>query len=200
MVKRWQKNTDSIVIFAGLFSAAVAALLALSVPDLRPNPQDTTNFYLQNINQLLANLSQSNPSIPSAVAQPPPFSPPLYSIWANIFWILSLYVNLLCAVSATILQEWILQYVMYTQQRHCSPRTRARIRALFFRSVDKLFIQSAVSMLPGFVHVAGILFVLGILAFLFNVNRIIFYVVLSFVVVTAAFHLVFTIISLFHND
>ena len=31
---------------AGLFSAAVASLISLSIQDIRPNSQDTSNFYL----------------------------------------------------------------------------------------------------------------------------------------------------------
>ncbi|KAH9987817.1 hypothetical protein BJV77DRAFT_1161235 [Russula vinacea] len=54
MVERWQKDADGILIFTGLFSAAVAALLALTVPDLRPNSQDTSAFYLGNIYGVLA--------------------------------------------------------------------------------------------------------------------------------------------------
>ncbi|KAH9995511.1 hypothetical protein BJV77DRAFT_1066231 [Russula vinacea] len=46
MVERWQKDADGILIFTGLFSAAVAALLAVTVQDLRPNSQDTSAFYL----------------------------------------------------------------------------------------------------------------------------------------------------------
>ncbi|KAH9952546.1 hypothetical protein BGW80DRAFT_618337 [Lactifluus volemus] len=51
---RWQKDADGILIFTGLFSAAIAALVAVSVQDLKPNSQDTSAFYLGKIFQLLA--------------------------------------------------------------------------------------------------------------------------------------------------
>ncbi|KAH9971547.1 hypothetical protein BGW80DRAFT_1320911, partial [Lactifluus volemus] len=63
MANRWQKDADGILIFTGLFSAAVAALVAISVQDLRPNPQDTSAFYLANIYQLLADPNVSRASI-----------------------------------------------------------------------------------------------------------------------------------------
>ncbi|KAH9987551.1 hypothetical protein BJV77DRAFT_964731 [Russula vinacea] len=64
MVDRWQKDADGILIFTGLFSAAVAALLALTVPDLRPNSQDTSAFYLGNIYGVLADPNATRASIP----------------------------------------------------------------------------------------------------------------------------------------
>ncbi|KAH9959556.1 hypothetical protein BGW80DRAFT_107640 [Lactifluus volemus] len=83
MADRWQKDADSILIFTGLFSAAVAALLAVSIQDLRPNPQDTVAFYLANIYQLLADPNISRASTLATPATPPPFSPPRYAIWVN---------------------------------------------------------------------------------------------------------------------
>ncbi|KAI0299130.1 hypothetical protein B0F90DRAFT_634541 [Multifurca ochricompacta] len=49
MAERWTADADGILIFTGLFSAGVAALLAVSIQDIRPNSQDTSAFYLQSI-------------------------------------------------------------------------------------------------------------------------------------------------------
>jgi hypothetical protein len=48
--------------------------LAVTVPDLRPNSQDTSAFYLRNIYQVLADPNVTGTSIPSPVAKPPSFS------------------------------------------------------------------------------------------------------------------------------
>ncbi|KAI0264091.1 hypothetical protein BGY98DRAFT_633710 [Russula aff. rugulosa BPL654] len=42
--ERHQKDAEGIVLFTGLFSAALAALIAVSIQDLRPGPQDSTPF------------------------------------------------------------------------------------------------------------------------------------------------------------
>ncbi|KAI0287599.1 hypothetical protein BC826DRAFT_743776 [Russula brevipes] len=104
--ERWQKDADGILIFTGLFSAAVASLLSVSIQDIRQNPQDTSAFYLKNINQLLFDQSTSRPSIPSTVSDPPAFSPPTYAVWVNVLWFLSLGISITCAVMATMLQQW----------------------------------------------------------------------------------------------
>ncbi|KAH9018945.1 hypothetical protein EDB85DRAFT_2154123 [Lactarius pseudohatsudake] len=53
----WKADADGILIITGLFSAAVASSILVSVQDIRPNPQDTSNFYLANIYQTLADHS-----------------------------------------------------------------------------------------------------------------------------------------------
>ncbi|KAI0253404.1 hypothetical protein BJV78DRAFT_1351773 [Lactifluus subvellereus] len=93
MAERWQKDADGILIFTGLFSAAVAALAAVTVIDLKPNSQDTSAFYLENIYQLLADPNISRSSIPVTPLRPPPFSPPKYVILVNSLWFLSLAIS-----------------------------------------------------------------------------------------------------------
>ncbi|KAH8989709.1 hypothetical protein EDB92DRAFT_1867280 [Lactarius akahatsu] len=97
--KNWRKvGKRTILVFTGLFSAAVAALVAVSIQDLRPNSQDTSAFYLQNIYQLLADPNRTNFSIPPALANPPPFSPPSYAVWVHSLWFLSLAISLSCGL------------------------------------------------------------------------------------------------------
>ncbi|KAI9434044.1 hypothetical protein H4582DRAFT_2060436 [Lactarius indigo] len=81
MAEGWKADADSILVFTGLFSAAVASLISVSIQDIRPNPQDTSNFYLANIYQTLADpASNVSTSLP---ASPPPFTPPNYAIWVK---------------------------------------------------------------------------------------------------------------------
>ena len=75
---------------------------------------------------------------------------------------------------ATMLQQWARQYVRFTQPRRRSPRRRARIRALFSGSVDKLFIRTLSILLPCYLHFAVFLFFIGLLVFFFHVNHTIF--------------------------
>jgi len=89
MAENWKADADGILIFTGLFSAAVATLISVSIQDVRQNPQDTSNFYLAGIYQNAASPNRSNLSS-SLPASPPPFSPPMYSIWVNSLWFLSL--------------------------------------------------------------------------------------------------------------
>ena len=112
MTDHWKKDADGIIVFVrpggqlyllagtdlkakctGLFSAVVAALIAVSLQDLRPNSQETSAFYLGKLDEPQADPNVPRPSTPSAVAIPP-FSPPRYAIWVNSLWFLSLVISL----------------------------------------------------------------------------------------------------------
>ncbi|KAI0293675.1 hypothetical protein B0F90DRAFT_1642276, partial [Multifurca ochricompacta] len=110
MAERWAADADGMLIFTGLFSARVAALLAVSIQDIRPNPQDTSAFYLQSIYKVISNASTTQAPTPLTLANPPAFSPPKYAVWVNALWFLSFVISLTCAMLATLLQQWARRY------------------------------------------------------------------------------------------
>ncbi|KAF8268152.1 hypothetical protein EI94DRAFT_1728564 [Lactarius quietus] len=59
MAEGWKAGADGILIFTGLFSAAVATLISVSIQDIRQDPQDTSNFYLSNIYRSMADPNTS---------------------------------------------------------------------------------------------------------------------------------------------
>ncbi|KAN0139085.1 hypothetical protein V8E53_003087 [Lactarius tabidus] len=170
MVENWKADADGILIFTGLFSAAVASLISVSIQDIRQNPQDTSNFYLGNIYQTLADPNGSTISS-SLPASPPPFSPPNYAVWVNALWFLSLVISLTCALLATLLQQWARQYLKITQPRY-SLHKRARIRAFFAEGVEKCLLQWAVETLPTLLHIVTVARPLGPKSYLLCSSRI----------------------------
>ncbi|KAH9057273.1 hypothetical protein EDB87DRAFT_1686554 [Lactarius vividus] len=192
----WKADADGILIFTGLFSAAVASLISVSIQDIRPNPQDTSNFYLANIYQAIADPNRPNTSLPSS---PPSFSPPNYAVWVNSLWFMSLVISLTCALLATLLQQWARRYLKVTQPRY-SPHKRARIRAFFAEGVDKFLLPWAVEALPTLLHVSLFLFFAGLVVFLCNVNLTIFKLVFSWVSVCMALYGCVTFTPIFRHD
>ncbi|KAH9954372.1 hypothetical protein BGW80DRAFT_1467817 [Lactifluus volemus] len=200
MADRWQKDADGILIFTGLFSAAVAALLAVSIQDLRPNPQDTAAFYLANIYQLLADPNISRASTLATPATPPPFSPPRYAIWVNSLWFLSLVISLTSALLATLLQQWARRYLTVTQPPRLSPHKRARIRSFFADGVEKFHLPLAVETLPTLLHVSLFLFFSGLLVFLFNINHTTFSIVSWWIGLSGGIYGCIALLPIFHHD
>ncbi|KAH9057255.1 hypothetical protein EDB87DRAFT_1686538 [Lactarius vividus] len=198
MVENWKADADGILIFTGLFSAAVASLISVSIQDVRPNSQDTSNFYLANIYQILSDPNRSNISS-SLPASPPPFSPPNYSVWVNSLWFLSLVISLACALLATLLQRWARRYLKVTQSRY-SPHKRAQIRAFFSEGVDKFLLPWAVETLPTLLHVSLFLFFAGLVVFLCNVDLTIFKSVLSWVSICTVLYGCITFMPIFRHD
>ncbi|KAN0140387.1 hypothetical protein V8E53_001596 [Lactarius tabidus] len=182
----------------GLFSAAVASLISVSIQDLQQNPQDTSNFYLANIYQATTNPNPPNisSSLPSS---PPPFTPPNHAVWVNALWFMSLVISLTCALLATFLQQWARRYLKVTHSRY-SPHKRARIRAFFAEGVEKCFLPWVVETLPTLLHISLFLFFAGLVVFLWNVNLTIFKLVLSWVAFCTALYGCFTLMPIFRYD
>ncbi|KAH9054790.1 hypothetical protein EDB87DRAFT_1688836 [Lactarius vividus] len=195
MAENWKADADGILIFTGLFSAAVASLISVSIQDIRPNPQDTSNFYLANIYQTVAdpNISTSLPT------SPPQFSPPNYAVWVNSLWFMSLVISLTCALLATLLQQWARRYLKVTQSRY-SPHNRVRIRAFFAEGIDKFLLPWVVETLPALLHVSLFLFFAGLVVFLCNVNITIFKLVLSWIGICTALYGCITLVPIFRLD
>ena len=162
----------------GLFSAAVASLISVSIQDIQQNPQDTSNFYLSNIYELLADPNRSNISSSPSPTSPPPFSPPTFAVWVNSLWFLSLVISITCALLATLLQQWARRYLKVTQTRS-SLHKRARIRSFFAEGVEKSHLAWVVEALPTLIHLSLSLFFAGLVVFLWNVNLTILKLVLS---------------------
>jgi len=184
----------------GLFSAVLAALVVVSVQDIRPNPQDTSAFYLEKMYELQADPNASRPSVPSPLAKPPAFSPPRYAIWVNSLWFLSLVISLTCAMLATLLQQWARRYIRATQLPRCSPEKRARMHAFFANGVKKFHADWAVEALPASIHLSLLTFFAGLLIFLHNVNHTVFSVVLCGVAFSSAVYACITLMPIFWLD
>ncbi len=155
----------------------------MTIPDIRPSPQDTTNFYLARINQQLSSqLNEPQDPIPPSLSQNPAqsFSAPTSAVWVNGLWFLSLVVSLTCALMATLLQQWARRYLEVAYPRY-SPPKRARLRAFYKEGVEKLHVPWAVNALPALLHVSLFLFFAGLSVFLFNIHRTIFGVVTAWV-------------------
>ena len=182
----------------GLFSAAVASLISVSIQDIQQNPQDTSNFYLANIYQLLAEPNQSNISI-SLPTSPPPFSPPTFAVWVNSLWFLSLAISITCALLAMLLQQWARRYLKVTQTRSTLHK-RARIRSFFAEGVKKGLLPLAVEALPTLIHVSLVLFFAGLVVFLWNVNLTIFKVVISWIGICTVLYGCITLVPIFRHD
>ncbi len=170
----------------------------MSIQDIRPNPQDTSNFYLANIYQTVADPNRSNISN-SPPSSPPIFSPPNYAVWVNSLWFLSLVIGLTCALLATLLQQWARRYLKVTQPRY-SPHKRARIRAFFAEGVEKFLLSWVVEVLPTLLHVSLFLFFSGLVVFLFNVYLTIFKLVLPWVGICTVIYGCITFIPIFRHN
>ncbi|KAI0249966.1 hypothetical protein BJV78DRAFT_1377164 [Lactifluus subvellereus] len=202
IAERWKADAKGIILFTGLFSAALAALLTISVQDLRPNSADISASYLANIFQLLADRDGSHISIPSSLSPPSSdFSVPKHAVWVNTLWFLSLIISIMCALSATFVQHWAHRYVKVTASEDpYNLHKQARIRAFFAEGLDKSRLPLVVELIPTFLHLSVFLFFAGLCVFLFNLNPTVFKAVVSCVGVCVFTYLCIVIMPILWYD
>ncbi|KAI9443499.1 hypothetical protein H4582DRAFT_1200333 [Lactarius indigo] len=170
MADSWKGDAEGILVFTGLFSAAVAQLLGSSLQNLQPNPQDASNFYLARIYQLTPGSDASSIHLPD---DPDSFKPPKTAIWVSILWSLSLVISLTCALLATLLQQWARRYLRITQKRN-DPQKRAQIRELMRLALKKqVRLRWMVELLPALLHLSVFLFLVGFVAYLLTFNHLV---------------------------
>jgi hypothetical protein len=193
-------STQAQVPQTGLFSAVVATLLQVSIPNLQSNSQNTSAFYLASIYQLLSNENGSQVIIPPSLTNPAAsFAPPTSAVWVNLLWFLSLVISLTCALLATLLQQWTRRYLRLAHPRF-SPHKRARIRAFFAEGVERLHLPWAVEALPTLLHISLFLFFAGLCVFLFGIHQTIFSVVAAWVGLCVVVYAYVTALPILHKD
>ncbi|KAH9986151.1 hypothetical protein BJV77DRAFT_951294, partial [Russula vinacea] len=197
--ERWKGECDAILIFTGLFSAALAALISVSIQGLQPNSQAISAFHLGNIYHLLADTATSSRHVvhhTKSASDLPKFSPPRSAVLVNSLWFLSLVMSLTGALLAVFIQQWAQSYLQATQGRR-SPRERARIRIYHAEGLEKLYLHWVTRAVPILIHISLFLFFSGLPIFLFSVNRTVFNVVVTWLALCVAGYACITLMPIF---
>jgi hypothetical protein len=125
-------------------------------------------YYQQQIVALLAQISQQvspiAPQVSISSAPPPPyptFSPNPSDVRINVFWFMSLIFSLFAALLATLVQQWVRDY-MHVFQRYSNPLKSARLRQYLYEGAEGWYMPMVAESVPGLVHVSLFLFFLGL--------------------------------------
>ena len=155
------------VVQAGLFSAALTSFLIDSASNLQADPAQQMVFYQQQNVALLAQISKQISSITpqvSILSTPLPsydFSPSASDVRVNSFWFMSLVFSLSAALLATLVQQWVRDY-MHVFQRFSSPLKIARLRQYLYEGVEGWYMPMVARSVPGLVHISLFLFFVGL--------------------------------------
>ncbi|KAI9068124.1 hypothetical protein FKP32DRAFT_1526873, partial [Trametes sanguinea] len=133
-LKRYQKELDALLLYAGLFSAVLTAFNIESYRLLQP---DATESNAAAIRELAAELrilasgnqSQSTRIDPLLRAEGgTAFEPPIFVVWVNSLWFASLIISLSSATLALLVKQWL-----YESQTGFSDQAQASTELLQFR-------------------------------------------------------------------
>jgi hypothetical protein len=152
---------------ASLFSATVSAFIIERSKPLVPDSSDATVAWLVQVSQQLVNISDEMPV--QSVTAPSNLSckPIASAIISDTLWFLSLALSLICALSATLLQQWEPHRPEFAQGSDAA-RCRARIRACI-RDGDKRF--KTPRRISTLLRISVLLFFAGLVEPLLPMNR-----------------------------
>ncbi|KIO17563.1 hypothetical protein M407DRAFT_84854, partial [Tulasnella calospora MUT 4182] len=156
-------NLDTLLIFAGLFSAVNTAFISFTMSDLSPGSMDQTNALLERVALLLDNSTQTPGGQSSS------FTPHPASVLANCLLYASLCCSLFSAAGAMLGKEWLRFFDR--KQQVASLGDKARFRQRKFRGIQKWHFQETVQMLPYVLLLSVFLFFTGLVPFLLRVNK-----------------------------
>jgi len=118
----------------------------------------------------------------------------------NTLWFSSLAISVVSAVWVTFVQQWTRRYLLVVNRPY-SPSKRARIRAFFADGAERFGLQTAIEILPSFLRFSVLLFCIGLVDFLLNLNRFVGLTLLSLFTVAALIYILLTIMPFrYHNS
>ncbi|ESK84095.1 hypothetical protein Moror_11437 [Moniliophthora roreri MCA 2997] len=164
MVKGWRDDIDTLLVFAGLFSAVVTAFVIESYQWLVEDPADTTVTLLTHLISVQVNGSQATPF------EPTQFKADASSIRINVFWFLSLILSLTSALFGLLCKQWVREHQRDTTTR--TPGEALALRQLRRDSFEKWGVSSFLSALPILLEVALLFFFVGVLDLLWNRHHV----------------------------
>ncbi|KAH9979664.1 hypothetical protein BJV74DRAFT_953288 [Russula compacta] len=191
MVARLKQSADATLIFTGLFSAVVAAALTVTFPDLRPNSQDTSAFYLENIFGLLADPNISNAFIRLLCL----------NLLLSLHRHMLLTVGLTGAIEATIIQQGVHRFITVSRRPWHTPEQRARVRELYSEANQGPYVFWGIGelSLPFYIHSSIFLFLAGGFIYLLNISHVVLFPLIWWCAILIIAYALFTVGTIFKS-
>ncbi|KAG7100286.1 hypothetical protein E1B28_002059 [Marasmius oreades] len=185
LVKGYKEDIDTLLVFAGLFSAVVTAFAVESYQWLEEDPADKSVALLS---QIVQNMSGQT-TLPSS---PSPFSPSSSVVRINTFWFLSLTLALVDALFGLLCKQWLREHQRQTNTR--TPSQALALRWLRHQSFEQWHVPTILASLPILLEMALFLFFAGLLELLWNRHPVPFALAFTIIGLAALFYLTTTIL------
>ncbi|KAI0644775.1 hypothetical protein C8Q79DRAFT_869024, partial [Trametes meyenii] len=154
IVERWNKEIDTYLVFAGLFSAILTAFNVESYQLLQPTTPDPTSLIavaaLQQISAQLSSFATSStfvnstqPAFQLPDTSPPPV--PQWAVWLNGLWFSSLILSLASSSIGIIVKQWLNEY---STRLWGTTREIARVRQYRFENLERWHVGLIVMTIP----------------------------------------------------
>ncbi|KAG8793668.1 hypothetical protein FRC12_002072 [Ceratobasidium sp. 428] len=163
-----------------------------SLEDLKPDYAESSAQTLLVIARALAEVANSSSVMPSkqVTLENPEFSPSRSAVIVNTLWFLSLSLSVAVSLIAMLAKEWCHKFM---SGRSGPAYEQARRRQHKWNGIEKWKMREVLTYLPGVLHLALLLFAIGLCIYIWDINA---GAAVPVVVVTAAATLVYVFASL----
>jgi hypothetical protein len=197
MVTDYREEIDTLLVFvrrshrffmprlitltsqAGLFSAVLTAFVVESYQSLQEDYTKTSADLLRQISHQLVN--SSFPAAPD----PSPFQAQRSDVRVNVCWFVSLLLSLFVALFGIFLKQWMRAYMKWTDVT--PDRQAVALRQFRYRSLETWRLGAILTLLPTLLQLSVILFLSGLLLFLWNLDRMVANVMAVLLIITFSF-------------
>ncbi|PBK81340.1 hypothetical protein ARMGADRAFT_869001, partial [Armillaria gallica] len=183
IISSWTEEMNTILIFAGLYSAVVTAFLIESYQWLSEDP----------IEALLTRISSQLDPASNASSINAPFTPSSSNVVINVAWFSSLILALTAVLMAILVKQWLVQYSWTNGRFVPPPRLAVGLRQLHFTSLNSPFIEGSMAYAPLLLIIALFLFFAGLAILLWNLNSVVAGITTALIGFTTIYFLATTI-------
>ncbi|GJE93820.1 hypothetical protein PsYK624_099830 [Phanerochaete sordida] len=176
------EDIDTLLVFAGLFSAILTAFVVQTYPMLQPNSSDTTNQLLIMNNQLLlygltAPIPLPHGRIPpslnaSAALATQSSTAPASARSINILFFFSLVLSLAAALFGISAKQWLREFMLWNSPL-AKPRENIIVRQMRFEDWEAWNVDATIAAIPALLEIAMILFLIGMIILLWTLDDIV---------------------------
>ncbi|CAE6401703.1 unnamed protein product [Rhizoctonia solani] len=197
LVDGWNSAMDVMLLFAALYSAILTAFVIESSKDLRPDYSQISAQALLTISQTLLSpkASPGSASVPgTSSAGISNFTPTTAAIMVNMLWFLSLGLSIAVTLITILAKEWCYSFMT---RRTGAKLTQGRLRQKRWDGIRYWKMEVIISMLPLLMHVALLLFAIGLSIYLWNIHFGVALPVVITTVLTALYYIITAFLPLF---
>ncbi|KAA1473338.1 hypothetical protein DENSPDRAFT_872744 [Dentipellis sp. KUC8613] len=172
MVEAWKDTIDVLLVFAGLFSAVVTTFVVQSSQSLQPDYSQISAMLLTELVGLQRAMADGvSPSVVSVSQQNATsgFQVAASDQWVNRLWFISLSFSLATALISVLVKQWLQYYVSTVSG---TSQEKAHIRHFRYIGLEKWHVSEIVGFLPIFMHIALLLFFIGLVLFLVPLDTV----------------------------
>ncbi|TBU41423.1 hypothetical protein BD309DRAFT_868310 [Dichomitus squalens] len=204
MVKRWKEEIDTLLVYAGLFSAILTAFNVQSYILLQPSTPDPTLAVLQQISLQLNSFSVNPPgALVNSTHPVTPFAPiptapvEAWAVWLNSLWFSALICSLASASVGILVKQWLHEYEAGISGTSVEI---ARLRQYRLNHLEKWRVAEIIAILPVLLQVSLALFLAGILVLLWHLHPTVASVASTLISLLLSFVVVTTVMPVFWRD